>query len=56
MAKRQHLTETMKERIVKMFKEGQRKVDIAKVFGVNRCVITKIIKRFQEHRTIKTAP
>lgn len=39
-----------------MFKESQRKIGIAKIFNVNRCIITKIIKWFQEHRTVKTAP
>jgi len=39
-----------------MFKKGRKKIDIAKVFSVNRCIVTKIIKRFQEYGTVKTAP
>ncbi|CAK9801639.1 Transposable element Tcb1 transposase [Anthophora quadrimaculata] len=56
MTRRQHLTETEKLKIVEMFKEGKKKIDIAKVFSVNRCIITKIIKRFDEYGTVKTAP
>jgi len=44
MARRQYLTETEKQKVVEMFKKGQRKIDIAKVFNVNRCIITRIIK------------
>lgn len=55
MARRQYLTETEKQKVVEMFKKGQRKIDIAKVFSVNRCIITRIIKRFQEYGTVKTA-
>jgi len=35
MAKRQHLIETEKQKVIKMFKKGQRKIDIAKIFGTN---------------------
>jgi len=55
MTRRQYLTETEKQKVVEMFKKGQRKIDIAKVFSVNRCIITRIIKRFQECGTVKTA-
>jgi len=41
---------------LKYFKKGRKKIDIAKVFSVNRCVVKKIIKRFQEYGTVKMAP
>lgn len=37
-----------------MFKKGQKKIDIAKVFDINRCIITNIIKWFQKPENIKT--
>ena len=54
--RRQHLTEAEKLKIVEMFKKGKKKIDIAKMFSVNRCIITKIIKRFDEYGTVKTVP
>jgi len=71
MARKQHLTETERQKVVEMFKKNQKKINIAKV-TINRCIITKIVlfitlniitkivlfitlKRFQEYKTVKTA-
>ncbi|CAK9820281.1 PiggyBac transposable element-derived protein 4 [Anthophora plagiata] len=52
MTRRQHLTEAEELNVV----EARKIIDMAKVFSVNRCIITKIIKQFDEYGTVKTAP
>jgi len=35
MVRRQHLIESEKQKVIKMFKKDQKKIDIAKIFGMN---------------------
>lgn len=36
--------------------EGKKKIDIAKGFSMNHCIITKIIKWFDKYGTVKMEP
>ncbi|XP_017754887.1 PREDICTED: uncharacterized protein LOC108547051 [Eufriesea mexicana] len=56
MTKTQYLTDAEKLKIIKTFKKDKEKTDIAKVFSTNRCIVTKIIKRFDGYETVKAAP
>ena len=55
MATRNHLSDREKQRILMLFHKGKSKIDIARLYNINRCVVTKIIKRFDERGTVRTA-
>ena len=42
-----------KEQVIRLFKEGRRKSEIANVLGFDRSTISKFLKRFEEKESIE---